>query len=59
MTDKKYSITLSAKEQLSAAFGTAGQAANKLRKEVDDTNKQLKQLGDTTKRAADMGRLNS
>ncbi|HAU4976795.1 TPA: phage tail tape measure protein [Aeromonas hydrophila] len=59
MTDKKYSITLSAKEQLSAAFGTAGEAANKLRKEVDDTNKQLKQLGDTTKRAADMGRLNS
>lgn len=59
MTDKKYSITLLAKEQLSAAFGTAGEAANKLRKEVDDTNKQLKQLGDTTKRAADMGRLNS
>lgn len=59
MTDKKYSITLSAKEQLSAAFGTAGEAANKLRKEVDDTNKQIKQLGDTTKRAADMGRLNS
>lgn len=59
MTDKKYSITLSAKEQLSAAFGTAGEAANKLRKEVDDTNKQLKQLGDTTKRAADMGRLNN
>lgn len=55
--NKKYSITLSAKEQITPAFASAGEASAKLRKEVDETNKQIKQLGDTSKRSADLGSL--
>ncbi|ALN97542.1 phage tail tape measure protein [Aeromonas sp. ARM81] len=57
MTDKKYSVTLSAKENLSATFESAGSASARFRKEIDETNKQLKQLGDTSKRSADLGAL--
>lgn len=57
MTDKKYSVTLSAKENLSATFESAGSASAIFRKEIDETNKQLKQLGDTSKRSADLGSL--
>ncbi|WP_281441268.1 phage tail tape measure protein [Aeromonas veronii] len=57
MTDKKYSVTLSAKENLSATFESAGSASARFRKEIDETNKQLKQLGDTSKRSADLGSL--
>lgn len=57
MVDKKYSVTLSAKEQMSGAFDSAGAASARLRREVDETNKQIKQLGDTSKRSADFGRL--
>lgn len=57
MTDKKYSVTLSAKENLSAAFGSAGAASARFRQEIDETNKQVKQLGDTSKRSADFGTL--
>lgn len=57
MTDKKYSVTLSAKENLSAAFGSAGAASARFRQEIDETNKQVKQLGDTSKRSADLGSL--
>ena len=57
MTDKKYSVTLSAKENLSATFESAGSASARFRKEIDETNKQIKQLGDTSKRSADLGSL--
>ena len=57
MTDKKYSVTLSAKENLSAAFESAGSASARFRQEIDETNKQIKQLGDTSKRSADLGSL--
>lgn len=57
MTDKKYSVTLSAKENLSATFESAGSASARFRNEIDETNKQLKQLGDTSKRSADLGSL--
>ncbi|MGL4602241.1 MAG: phage tail tape measure protein [Plesiomonas sp.] len=57
MTDKKYSVTLSAKEQMSTAFESAGSASQRFRKEIDETNKQIKQLGDTAKRSADFGTL--
>ena len=57
MSDKKYSVTLSAKDQMSAAFDSVGAASSRLRKEVDETNKQIKQLGDTSKRSADFGTL--
>lgn len=57
MTDKKYSVTLSAKENMSATFESAGSASARFRKEIDETNKQLKQLGDTSKRSADLGSL--
>lgn len=57
MTDKKYSVTLSAKENLSATFESAGSASARFRKEIDETNRQLKQLGDTSKRSADLGSL--
>lgn len=57
MTDKKYSVTLSAKENLSAAFESAGSASARFRQEIDETNKQIKQLGDTSKRSAVLGSL--
>ncbi|MGL5771056.1 MAG: hypothetical protein ACRCYI_14860, partial [Plesiomonas shigelloides] len=57
MTDKKYSVTLSAKEQMSTAFESAGSASQRFRKEIDETNKQIKQLGDTANRSADFGTL--
>jgi TP901 family phage tail tape measure protein len=57
MTDKKYSVTLSAKENLSATFESAGSASARFRNEIDETNKQLKKLGDTSKRSADLGSL--
>lgn len=57
MTDKKYSVTLSAKEQMSTAFESAGSASQRFRKEIDETNKQIKQLGDTAKRSGDFGTL--
>ncbi|RUR51970.1 phage tail tape measure protein [Aeromonas veronii] len=57
MTDKKYSVTLSSKENLSATFEAAGSASARFRKEIDETNKQIKQLGDTSKRSADLGSL--
>lgn len=57
MAEKKYSVTLSAKQQMSAAFESAGAASARFRKEIDETNKQIKTLGDTSKRAADFGAL--
>lgn len=59
MTNKKYSITLSAKEQMTPAFESAGAASQRLRKSIDETNKQIKQLGDITRRSADFGSLRS
>lgn len=55
--NKKYSVTLSAKDQITPAFESAGSASARFRKEIDETNKQIKQLGDTSKRTADLGSL--
>ncbi|WP_323066005.1 phage tail tape measure protein [Aeromonas jandaei] len=56
--EKKYSVVLSAKEQMSSAFDSAGEASKRLRGEVDLTQKELKQLGDTAARAGDYEKLN-
>lgn len=56
--EKKYSVVLSAKEQMSSAFDSAGEASKRLRGEVDLTQKELKQLGDTAARAGDYEKIN-
>ncbi|EOV0953158.1 phage tail tape measure protein [Edwardsiella piscicida] len=55
--DKKFSVTLSAREQMSTAFASAGAAADRLGKEIATTNRQIKELGSTSKRASDFGSL--
>ncbi|XOO22963.1 hypothetical protein ACM3C4_01130 [Edwardsiella ictaluri] len=57
MADKKFSVTLSAREQMSTAFASAGTAADRLGKEIERTNRQIKALGSTSKRASDFGSL--
>lgn len=57
MADKRYSVVLSAKEQVSQAFESAGKASTRLKKSIGETNAQLKEMGATSKRASDFDGL--
>ena len=57
MADKRYSVTLSAKEQVSQAFESAGKASARLKTSIGETNAQLKEMGATSKRVSDFSGL--